>query len=106
MHNEPAQKLGSIQSHLALFAVVSVVLPEKSDFFSIEVQYPMIGDGNAMCIAAKIADHLLGATQGRSDINHPFVVVQQADELGKLLRIVQISQRTGQSQFVVLVETP
>ena len=36
----------------------------------------MVGDGHAMGVAAQILQHILGATEGTLEINHPVLSVE------------------------------
>ena len=64
----------------------------------------MIGDGHAMGVAAEIAQHLHGSTEGGLGIDDPVVAVQSTDEFGELLRIGQSGCRTGAAKLVAAVK--
>ena len=87
MQKESPQELGGAERHLALLAAVGVVLPAKGDVLFLEGQQAMIGDGDAMGVAAEIAQHLHRSTEGGLGIDDPVVAVQAAEEFGELLGI-------------------
>ena len=60
MQKEAAQELGRQQRHLLLFAAMRIVLPTERDALAIEGEQSMIGDGDAMCVAAEIPQYLEG----------------------------------------------
>ena len=64
MNQEPANKLFGGNSHRALYVSVSIVPPAERDGVAVEGEQSMIGDGDAMGIAAEVTQHLLGTTEG------------------------------------------
>ena len=64
----------------------------------------MIGDGYAMCVAAEIPQYLRRAAKCRLRIHNPVLLMQPAQELGKLLGIRQDGSRTCTLQLFALVE--
>ena len=56
-----------------MLATVGIVLPAKGDALLVEVQQAMIGDGHAMGVAAEIAQHRQGTTEGLLGIDDPVV---------------------------------
>ena len=71
----------------------------------LEVQQAMIGDGHAMSVAAEIAQHLQGPTEGLLGVDDPVVTVQAANEFCELLRIGESGGRTGAAKLVATVKT-
>src|SRR5712692_4916172 len=65
----------------------------------------MIGDGHAMSVAAEIAQHLHGTTEGGFGIDDPIVAVQAAHEFCKLLRVGQSDGGTSAAELVATMET-
>jgi hypothetical protein len=87
-----------------LLATVGIVLPAKGDALLVEGQQAMIGDGHAMSVAAEIAQHLQGPTEGLLGIDDPVVTVQAANEFGELLRIGESGCGTGAAKLVATVQ--
>lgn len=57
-----------------------VVFPSKTYAATVEAEQALIADGDAVCIAAEIAQHASGLTEGRLGIDHPVVLEQRAHE--------------------------
>jgi hypothetical protein len=104
MQKEATQEFGGQQRHRFLFATMRVVLPTKRHALPIEGENPMIGDGYAMCVAAEVPQYLGGAAKRRLRIDNPVLLMQPAQELGKLLRIRQDRSRTSALQLFSAVE--
>ena len=69
-----AQELGSGESHDALLIAVSIVFPSKGHAMTIEAEQALIADGDAMSIAAEIAQHALRFTKSGLGIDDPVVL--------------------------------
>ena len=59
---------------------MGIVLPAEGDLVVFESDEPMVGDGDAMGIAAEIAEDVMGATKRGFGIDHPFPAMQRAQE--------------------------
>lgn len=66
-----AQELGSGKSHDALLIPVCIVSPSEGHAMTVEAKQPLIADGHAMGIAAKIAQHAFGFTKSGLGIDDP-----------------------------------
>src|SRR5437588_9421314 len=72
----------------------------------LEGDQAMIGDGDAVGIAGEITQDVLGASEGRLEVNHPVLSEQGAQERGKGLLVAEWVEGTGESEFgVVLFQT-
>ncbi len=69
-----AQELGSRKSHDALLTAVSIVFPSKSHAVTIEAEQTLIADGDAVSVAAEIAQHVARFTKSGLGINHPVML--------------------------------
>ena len=58
MLDEAPQELVGTQRHLPLLVAVRVIFPAEGDLVSVESERSMIADGDAMSVAAEIAEHL------------------------------------------------
>src|SRR5439155_10752729 len=105
VQKETTQELRGEKSHLALLATVSIILPAKGDELLVEGQQAMIGNRHAMGVAAEIAYHLQGTTEGGFGIDDPVVAMQAAHEFCKLLRVGQSDGGTSAAELVAMVET-
>ena len=63
---EAAQELGSGESHDALLIAVSIVFPSKAHAVTIEAEQALIADGDAVSVAAEIAQHVRRSRQKRA----------------------------------------
>ena len=86
---ESAQELDRGECHDALLVAVRVVFPSEAHAVTVEDEQALVADGDAVCIAAEIAQHASGLTKGRLGIDHPVVAVQAADQFRELRRIGQ-----------------
>ena len=68
---EAADELVRLQRHDLGLAAVAVVLPSEADLSVIEPNQAAVGDGDAMGVAAEIAEHLLGAGERRLGVDDP-----------------------------------
>jgi len=55
MLDKAAEELRRRQSHFAMLFAVGVILPAECDVFSVECDESVIGDGDAMGVAAEVA---------------------------------------------------
>ena len=55
-----------------------VVFPGEGDVIVGDIDQTMIGDGDAMCIAAQVAQDLLGAGKGLLAVDHPVELPERA----------------------------
>lgn len=77
---EAAQELACRERHDALLVAVCVVFPSEAYVVTIEAEQALVADGDAMSIAAEIAQHANGISEGRLGIDHPVVLEQRAHE--------------------------
>src|SRR5881409_1542756 len=89
VEEEPAQELRRGQCHQALLVAVGVVLPAEGDALPVKDQESMVGDGDAMSVAAQVTENLPCASEGRLGIHHPVLAMQLAQQLAKLLLLGQ-----------------
>src|ERR1700745_3293093 len=94
MQKETTQELGCRQRHLIPLTIVGIVLPAEGDALSIECQQSMIGNGYAMGVAAKIAQHLQWTAESWFGIDHPVLAGQATNQLSEL---PGIGQRGGRA---------
>ena len=71
MLDKAAEELRRRQSHFAVLFAVRVVLPPECAALSIKCQKAVIGDGNAMGVAAEIAKNVLRPAEGPFGVNDP-----------------------------------
>jgi len=59
---------------------VGIILPAESNLVVLESDEAMVGDGDAMGIAAEIAEDMIGASKRRFGVDDPLLAVQRAQE--------------------------
>ena len=77
---EAAQELACGECHDALLIAMGVVFPSEAHAVTVEAEQAPIADGDAMGIAAEIAQHADGITEGRLGIDHPVALIERAHE--------------------------
>lgn len=80
MLTEAAQELGCSERHDALLVALCVVFPSEAYAMAIEAEQSLVADGDAMGIAAEIAQYADGITEGGLGIDHPVVLEQRAHQ--------------------------
>ena len=101
LHVAP-QELRCRECNESLLVSVCIVLPAESDLLPIERNQPVIADGNAMRIAAQIAEHRFWACHRRFNIDDPVFPMQR---LKKRPERLGIFQRAGGAAEAELVST-
>ena len=69
-----AQELSRGESHDALFIAVSIAFPSKAHAVTIEAEQALIADGDAVSVAAKIAQHVRRSTKSGFGVDHPILL--------------------------------
>ena len=77
---EAAQELACGERHDALLVAMCVVFPSEAYAVAIEAKQALVADGDAVCIAAEIAQHANGISEGRLGIDYPVLLEQSAHE--------------------------
>ena len=76
VEEEAAQELAGVERHDALLAAVGIIPPAEVDALAVEGDQAVVGDGDAMGVAAEIAQHMFRSAEGRLGIDDPVLVVQ------------------------------
>ena len=86
MQQDTPYKFRGSESHLLTALLASglpIILVLKRDTLAIKSQQTLIADGDSMCVAAKIFQHLLRASKRRLGVNHPFDLAQRLQPMFK-----------------------
>ena len=59
---------------------MGIILPAEGNLVIFESDEAMVGDGNAVGVAAEIAEHMMRATKRGFGIDHPVLAVQGTQE--------------------------
>ena len=71
MEKEAAQKLFRRYCHQLLFAAMRIILPAERDLAIGKGNDPMVGDGDAMCVAGQVMKDVLRAAERWLGIHDP-----------------------------------
>jgi len=104
MEKESAEELSRSERHNFLGAAVCVVLPLKTDSFSVKGNQAVIRNGNAMGVAAEIPQHLHRSAERSFGIDHPAPQMQAPEQLGKLFRIGEDGGRPVAAEVAALTQ--
>src|SRR4051812_21922789 len=104
MQKESSQELSRGERHNFLCTAVRVVLPLKADSLSVEGNQTVIGNRDAMRIAAEIAQHLHGSAKGGFGVNHPAPQMEAAEQFGKLFGSGKQMRRAGAAELAALTQ--
>lgn len=92
MEQESPQELVDGQSHQAFLILVGRVAPAERDLTIFESNEPVIGDGDAMGVAAEILQDVLGPAKGTFGVDDPVTLVGAAQERAEELGLSQCFQ--------------
>ena len=90
VEEEAAQELGCLELHDAPPAAMGIIFPAEADVFSVEADQTVVGDGDAVGVAAEITQHLFRATERRSYVDDPPLLLQLFDGRGEHIGILEI----------------
>ena len=82
MEQEATQELICVQSHEPLPVAMGGIAPAESDVALCESDQSGVGDGDAMGIGTKVAEHMFRAAEGLFGIDDP-VVPEQHPQPGR-----------------------
>ena len=102
---EAAQELACGERHDALLVAVGVVFPSKTYAVTIEAEQAAIADGDAVGIAAEIAQHANGIFEGRLGIDHPVALVEGAHEWRRAVDAALSERLLEQSEILAAEDT-
>lgn len=89
VQEEAADELGSVESHGSRAIVLFAVSPLEGHLPILKGQQTVIGNGNAVGIAAEVIQDLHGSPEGRFGVDDPFMLSILVQEAGKGLGVGQ-----------------
>jgi len=101
MQQEPPRELFRGQRHDALLVLVSRIAPPESNATLCEGNKPVIGNRDAMGVAAEIMQRMLGAAKWALGIDHPIGTKQAPEHRRESLRRLKRRQFPMKAEFVV-----
>lgn len=102
MHKEATDELLRLQTHDADATGTRVVLVAKAHAVFIHGQEPLIGEGDAMRVAAQILQHLCRTCHGALGVDDPGLRAQFTEQRLTLLWIAQDLGAAGEVELAVL----
>jgi len=103
VEQEAADELGGCKRHELDARAVAVVLPTEGNMIIRDLEETMIGDGDAVRIAAQIAQNLLRPGKGLLAIDHPVQLPDRRKVGRKSSRLCQMREIGEELQAAVLV---
>ena len=85
-----------------MFIVVSGVAPTKGDLAVGQRDQSMVGDGDAMGVAAEILEHIVGAAEGWFGVDDPVFSEQRSQPGSEDLGLREQCQIAGKVQLAML----
>lgn len=101
VEQEAAQKLIHRKGHRSLSIAVRGVPPTEGDVVVGQREESMVGDGNSMCIAAEVAQNMLGTAEGPFTVDDPIVAVELPDERMESLRFREELELSVEAEFAL-----
>lgn len=71
VEEESAHELWGFERHGALLAAMGIIFPAEGDVFSVECDQTMVGDGDAVCVSAEIAQDMFRSAEERLSVDDP-----------------------------------
>jgi len=76
------------------------VSPTKGDVVLVDRDQAVVGNGDAVSVAAEIFQNMCGTSKGWFAVNHPFMTEEWPQESGKSLGVDQEHQLSMESELV------
>jgi hypothetical protein len=100
MEQEAAQELREGDRQGTLLIAIGGVSPAKSDVVLVDRDQAVVGNGDAVSVAAEILQNMFGTSKGWFAVNHPLMTEEWPQESGKGLRVGQELQLSMESELV------
>ena len=82
---EAPNELVGGDGHRSHLVAASVIPPAKRNVVAIESNEPVVGDGDAVSVAAEVSDDLLRPAEGGLGIDDPILTKQRSQESGEVV---------------------
>ena len=102
MQEEAAQEVIEGEGHQFRLIVVRRIAPTKGDLAVGQRYQSMVGDGDAVGVAAEILEHILGAAEGWFRVDHPVFAKQGSQPGGEEFGLREPRQIPGKVQLAML----
>lgn len=102
VEQETAQELLRTERHHSLLIPVGIILPTESNLVMLESHEAVVGDGYAMGIAGKIAEHMMGTAERRLGVDNPVLTEQRTQERAEGLFVGQGLKSSSKGELALL----
>lgn len=102
MEEEAAEELDSVEGESFFDAPVAVILPAEVDAAVYDLEQAMIGDGDAVSVAAEIVDDLGGAAEGALGVDDPALMGGRPQPTTKRLWVRESGQIAKEREMSLL----
>src|SRR3984957_10793882 len=92
MDEEAADELVGIQCHRLLLAAATIILPLEANLAILDIKDTIVGNGDAVCIAADILQDLLRSGERALCIDRPFGLADRGQVTLEGSPLLQVSQ--------------
>src|SRR4051794_38453753 len=82
-----------------------IIAPTERNALAVKSQQTMIRDGDAVSVAAEIAQHLHRSAEGRLAIDDPVLATQTSQKFSELLAFAEYGGRSGTAELLAPVQT-
>src|SRR5664280_1447767 len=106
VHQKAPDELASLERHRFALAVLAIILPAEADFAVGQRDQSAVGNGDAMGVAGKIGEHLLGAGEWTLSKYDPFALKQRREICREGVRILQTARVGAREQEVLRTGAP
>ena len=103
MQQESPNKLYSFHSHLLELSGGGVVFEGEGDLAIVNSQDAMVGNGDAMSIAAQITEDRFGGGEGRFGVDDPVLLIEWVEELAPNTELTQFGSAACQLELAGIV---
>src|SRR3974390_3800854 len=103
VEEKAADELGPCKRHMLDARVVPIVLPLKRHLIIGDLDKTMIGDGDAMRIAAQVPQNLLGSGKGALAVDHPVETPERGKVSQKRALLPQRREIGEEAQVLVII---
>ena len=76
MEQKTSDELDRIELHDAAAVVMPGVSPAEAHLAVLEAEESSVGDGDSMCVAGQILQHMFGPSERRLGVDHPLFPAQ------------------------------
>jgi hypothetical protein len=94
VEKEPADELVGGEGHGSGSRMIPVVLVAERDAAVVEGDESVVGDGDAVGIAAEVLEDALRPAEGRLGVDHPVVATATSDEGGESDGLLEVTETT------------